>query len=95
VYKRQASVEEAVRALTEWLDWLSDEEAERIALACLESDDCVLAGHSNEYLELRAAPPEDAEVCDRSRFGDPVYESAEGGYWEPFYVCASLLEEEG
>ena len=89
-----ASVDEAVEKLVEWLNWLSPAEAERIALACLEGDGCVLAGYANELLELRSAPPEGAEMCDRSRFGDPVYVSAEGGYWEPFYVCASVLDDE-
>jgi hypothetical protein len=59
-----SSYEEAVEALVGWLNWLSPEEAERVALACLESDDCVLAGYSNEHLELRSAPPEDAEPYD-------------------------------
>jgi hypothetical protein len=90
-----SSYEEAVEALAGWLDWLSPEEAERIALACLASDDCVLAGYSSEYLELRSAPPEDAEPYDHNRYGDVVYAAGEGQYWEPFYVGASLLEEEG
>jgi len=90
-----ASAEEAVRALTEWLNWLTPEEAERVALACLEGDDYVLAGYASEFLELRSEPPGGAEVYDRSRLGDPVYESVEGGYWEPFYVHAFLLDEEG
>lgn len=88
-----SSHEEAVRVLTEWLDWLSAEEAERIALACLESDDCVLAGYSSELLELRSEPPEDAEPFDRNRYGDTVYVVGSDRYWEPFYVCASLEEE--
>jgi hypothetical protein len=90
-----SSREEAIEELTSWLDWLSPEEAERIALEALEGDDYVLAGYSSEILELRAAPPENAEVCDYSRLGDAVYESAEGGYWEPFYVHAFLLDDEG
>ena len=89
-----SSHEEAVRVLTGWLGWLSAEEAERIALACLASDDCVLAGYSNELLELRAQPPEQAEPCDRNRYGDTVYVVGEDQYWEPFYVCASILDEE-
>jgi hypothetical protein len=88
-----SSHEEAVEALAGGLDWLSPEEAERIALACLASDECVLAGYSNEYLELRSAPPEDAEPYDYNRYGDNVYVSGEDQYWEPFYVCASLEEE--
>jgi hypothetical protein len=89
-----SSREEAIKELTSWLDWLSSQDAERIALEALEGDDYVLAGYSNELLELRSAPPEDAEVCDYSRLGDPVYESS-GGYWEPFYVHAFLLDDEG
>ena len=89
-----ASAEEAVRALTEWLNWLTPEEAERVALACLASGDCVLAGYSNELLELRAQPPEQAEPCDRNRYGDTVYVVGDDQYWEPFYVCASILDEE-
>jgi hypothetical protein len=88
-----SSHEEAVEKLVEWLDWLSAEEAERIALACLASDECVLAGYSNEHLELRSAPPEDAEPYDSNRYGDNVYVSGEDQYWEPFYVCASLEED--
>jgi hypothetical protein len=87
-----SSAEEAVEALTGWLDWLSPEEARRIACRALKDDDIVLAGYANELLELRSAPPEDAEPCDRSRLGDAVYESAETGYWEPFYIHASLEE---
>jgi len=90
-----ASVDEAVEKLVEWLDWLSPVEAERIALACLEGDDCVLAGYANELLELRAEPPEGAEPLDRNRYGDTVYVVGEGQYWEPFYVCASILDDEG
>ncbi len=89
-----ASRDEAAERLAEWLDWLTPEEAERIACKALEDDDCVLAGYASELLELRSAPPEDAEVCDYSRLGDPVYESSEG-YWEPFYVHAFLLDDEG
>jgi len=89
-----SSYEEAVEALTGWLDWLSPEDAERIARRALEDDDIVLAGYANELLELRSAPPEDAEPCDRSRYGDPVYESAETGYWEPFYVHAFIDDGE-
>jgi len=89
-----ASYEEAVRALTEWLGWLSPEEAERIAYEALASDDCVLAGYANELLELRSVPPEDAEPFDRNRYGDTVYVVGSDQYWEPFYVCALLLEEE-
>jgi hypothetical protein len=90
-----ASAEEAVEVLAGWLDWLTPEQAERIAYEALASDDCVLAGYSNEYLELRSAPPEDAEPYDHNRYGDVVYAAGEGQYWEPFYVGASLLEEEG
>jgi len=89
-----SSYEEAVEKLAEWLDWLSPEEAERIAREALESDDSVLAGYSNELLELRSAPPGDAEACDHSRYGDPVYESSEG-YWEPFYIHAFIDDDEG
>jgi len=88
-----ASVDEAVGKLVEWLDWLSPVEAGRIALACLEGDDCVLAGYSSELLELRSEPPEDAEPFDRNRYGDTVYVVGSDRYWEPFYVCASLEEE--
>jgi len=88
-----ASYEEAVRVLSAWIDWLSAEDAERIALACLEGDDCVLAGYANELLELRARPPEEAEPCDWNRYGDTVYVVGDDQYWEPFYVCASLEEE--
>jgi hypothetical protein len=89
-----SSHEEAVEALVEWLNWLSPEEAERVALACLESDDCVLAGYSNELIGLRAEPPESAEPYDHNRYGDVVYAVGEDQYWEPFYVGVSLLEEE-
>jgi len=85
-----ASHEEAVRVLSAWIDWLTAEEAERIAYEALASDDCVLAGYSNELLELRAQPPEQAEPRDWSRYGDTVYVVGEDQYWEPFYVCASL-----
>jgi hypothetical protein len=88
-----SSHEEAVEALVEWLNWLSPEEAERVALACLESDDCVLAGYSNELIGLRAEPPEGAEPIDLSRYGDTVYVVGGDQYWEPFYVGASIEEE--
>jgi len=88
-----SSYEEAVQALTGWLDWLTPEEAERIAIACLASDDCVLAGYANELIGLRAEPPESAEPCDYNRYGDVVYAVGEDQCWEPFYVCASLEED--
>jgi hypothetical protein len=86
-----SSYEEAVERLTSWIDWLPPEEAERIALEAIESEDYVLAGYANELLGLRAEPPEDAEPCDRSRLGDTVYVVGDE-YWEPFYVYASLEE---
>jgi len=88
-----ASHEEAVERLAEWLDWLTPEEAERIAYEALASDEYVLAGYSNELIELRAEPPEGAEAYDRNRLGDIVYAVGEQ-YWEPFYVHASLEDEE-
>jgi (2Fe-2S) ferredoxin len=45
-----SSHEEAVKALVEWLDWLSPERAERLAYEVLASDECVLERVS------RAAP---------------------------------------
>jgi hypothetical protein len=88
------SYEEAVERLAEWLDWLTPEEAERIACKALEDDDCVLAGYSNELLGLRAEPPEGAEPCGRSRLGDTVYVVGEDEYWEPFYVHAHLVVDD-
>jgi hypothetical protein len=85
-----SSYEEAVEVLSGWLDWLTPEETERIALVCLENDDCLLAGYANELLGLRVEPLESAESCDYNRYGDVVYAVGEDQYWEPFYVCASL-----
>jgi hypothetical protein len=100
-----SSREEAVEKLAEWLDWLSPEEAERIALEALESDDCVLAGYSNELLGLRAEPPAEAEPYDTNRYGDTVYvvpgapgddyPDVLGQVWEPFYVHAYFLDDDG
>jgi hypothetical protein len=89
-----SSYEEAVERLTSWIDWLPPEEAERIALEAIESEDYVLAGYANELLGLRAEPPEGAEPCGRSRLGDTVYVVGEDEYWEPFYVHAHLADDE-
>ena len=88
-----SSYEEAVERLAEWITWLPRERAERVAREVIEGEDCVLAGHSNDERGLAAEPPEGAEPCGRNRYGDTVYVVGEDEYWEPFYVCASLLLE--
>jgi hypothetical protein len=89
-----SSYEEAVQRLAEWLDWLTPEEAERIARDALEREDAVLAGYANDECELVAVPPEEVEEYDRNRYGDAVYADANGErYWEPFYVCALIDDE--
>jgi hypothetical protein len=101
-----SSREEAVEKLAGWLDWLSPEEAGRIACRALEDDDCVLAlaGYSNGALGLIAEPPAEAEPCDTNRYGDTVYvvpgapgddyPDVPGQVWEPFYIHAFLLGDE-
>jgi hypothetical protein len=89
-----SSREEAVEKLASWLDWLSPEEAERIALEAIKGEDYVLAGYANEERGLVAEPPGGAEPCGRSRLGDTVYVVGEDEYWEPFYVHAHLADDE-
>jgi hypothetical protein len=93
---RVSSREEALEALVEFLCWLPRDRAEEVAREVIESEEAVLAGYSNDILGLRAEPPENAEVCDRSWLGDAVYvvPSVEDECWEPFYVHASLEEED-
>jgi hypothetical protein len=93
-----SSRDEALEALVEFLCWLPPQRAHEVAREALDSEEAILAGYSNDVLGLRAEPPENGEVCDRSRLGDAVYvvpgEDEEDEYWEPFYVHALLLEEE-
>jgi hypothetical protein len=92
-----SSREEALEALVEFLCWLPREQAERVAREVIDSEEAILAGYSNDVVGLRAEPPEDAEPCDRSWLGDTVYVVSgkeEDEYWVPFYVHASIEEEE-